>query len=222
MSRRIISLIAAVMLLCCIPMAAQAREVPQLKDGTITFTVRSGNENINGGTLRLYRVGNIVEKDNNYSFELITELADTNVDVSNTSSPSVAKTLAAKVKALKLSYLSADIKDGKAYFASVSHGLYVVVQVSAAKGYERMDPFLISMPQFQDGSYTNHVSVYPKVPIETQPPETTTTTTPTTLPSSAPQTGQLKWPVPILAVMGLALLGFGFVLRGRKKDSYEG
>ncbi len=52
------------------------------------------------------------------------------------------------------------------------------------------------------------------------PPETTTTTTTVTVTYILPQTGQLFWPVPVLAVCGLLLFALGWVLQrpGRKEE----
>lgn len=36
-----------------------------------------------------------------------------------------------------------------------------------------------------------------------------------------PQTGQLNWPVPVLAMLGLCLFSAGWALRRREKDGYE-
>ena len=62
----------------------------------------------------------------------------------------------------------------------------------------------------------------PETPPETpEGPETPTTEIPETPPPldpTLPQTGQLNWPVPALAVLGMALLAIGFLV---KRNSYE-
>jgi len=45
---------------------------------------------------------------------------------------------------------------------------------------------------------------------------TTIITTTTTTPEKLPQTGQLWWPVPVLALAGLVLMGIGFKLRTKE------
>ncbi len=54
-------------------------------------------------------------------------------------------------------------------------------------------------------------------PATTAPPTTTTATTTTTPPEKLPQTGQLWWPVPLLAVAGLVSVGVGLRLRTKEE-----
>ena len=67
------------------------------------------------------------------------------------------------------------------------------------------------------------------MPEETTVPEETTQPTPTEPkptkpkpdPGKLPQTGQLNWPVPVLATLGLLLLVAGIFLRSGKKTVQE-
>lgn len=72
-------------------------------------------------------------------------------------------------------------------------------------------------------------STEPTAPEETTVPEETTQPTPTEPkptkpkpdPGKLPQTGQLNWPVPVLATLGLLLLVAGIFLRSGKKTVQE-
>jgi LPXTG-motif cell wall-anchored protein len=55
--------------------------------------------------------------------------------------------------------------------------------------------------------------VVPSNPTTPQSPSTPSTTTTTKL----PQTGQLNWPVPLMAMSGLLLFAFGWWLKQREK-----
>jgi LPXTG-motif cell wall-anchored protein len=46
-----------------------------------------------------------------------------------------------------------------------------------------------------------------------------TTTTSTTTAAKLPQTGQLNWPVPVLAMAGFLLMALGYRLRREDKDA---
>ena len=95
--------------------------------------------------------------------------------------------------------------------------MYLLVQNQAAEGYQAAAPFLVSVPMNEDGTYIYDVDASPKVELTKAPQPT-----PTPKPPTLAQTGQLNWPVPVLAIIGLCLFSLGWLLRfGRKKDGYE-
>ena len=57
----------------------------------------------------------------------------------------------------------------------------------------------------------------PTPPDPVEPPDTPTT--PPVGPEKLPQTGQLKWPVPVLAALGMLLLLAGSILMRRERDA---
>ena len=111
------------------------------------------------------------------------------------------------------------VKDGKATFAGLPTGLYLIIQEKAAKGFSKLSPFLVSVPYMEDGQYLYDVTAAIKTELEREPESTPP---PSTKPDGPklPQTGQLNWPVPVLAVSGLAMFTIGFLLR-KKEDPYE-
>lgn len=221
MKKHLCLILCAAMMLCCLGMQVFAHEVPDLtQNGTITFTIHYDGKPLSGGTMTLYRVGDITENNGNYSFALIEKLQQNELSLEDVSDPKLAQTLAALAKEETLSGMTAPIADGKAVFSDVIPGLYVAVQEKAVPGYEAMAPFLISMPQMRDGEYHTDVEAFPKVPIETAPPETTVPDTPEE--PKLPQTGQLNWPIPVLAVSGLVLFIVGWLLCfGKRKENHE-
>lgn len=114
--------------------------------------------------------------------------------------------------------------------------------------YGQIMPFLISLPSVSDSNTLEYsVNAAPKVPLRSIDDITTTTTssnqsgtttkpsdinntvnsnitsgsynsTSPTKPSQLPNTGMLKWPVPVMAVAGPLLFAFGYLdVIGRKK-----
>ena len=124
-------------------------------------------------------------------------------------------------KSVLTDYLRAPIADGKVSFSDLKAGLYLVWQddADASDGYDAIHPFLISVPRWQNGAYAMHVEADPKVPLETEP--TTPPPPPPPPPPELPQTGQLNWPVPVMAVTGMALFVVGWILcwRGKRMEN---
>ncbi len=227
-SKRIswIALMMAMVFIFGISVSAYAHDVPDMnKRGSITFTMRHDDTLVGGGTLTIYRVGEIAEDDGNYSFiptgsfvdcgksfedlSAVYELAEDLVEYAQTNS----------IPALSTENIGAD---GKVSFTDLELGLYLIVQEEAADGYMEIAPFLMSIPTMEDGTYKYDLSAEPKTELkEEEPtPTPTPTSTPTpTPPPDLPQTGMLWWPVPLFVFGGLCMLAIGvFLIRGREKN----
>ena len=166
----------ALLLLACLPLSAAAHPVPdEQKDGhcSITVTMTYQGKALPGGTLALYKVGDVAEE------------------------------------------------DGKVTFSSLPFGLYLAVQKTAPAGYGKTEPFLVSLPYLYEGEYQYDVASQPKTDLEREVP--TKPTSPATNPTfpggkKLPQTGQLWWPVPVLACGGLGCIVVGLFRRRRAGD----
>ena len=215
MKTRGFALILALLLMLSLRVSAVS--VPDLtKNGSITFEIRFQGEPVEGGAMALYRVGDIVEEDGNYGFALIPALRDSGLSLDDLDDPNLAKELARVAADAGLPPLTAPVEEGTAAFRDVPTGLYVATQPEAAPGFSALEPFLISMPRYEDGEYVTDVKARPKTSLEpepTAPTEPTEPTEPEPTEPELPQTGQLQWPVPMLAVAGLALIAFGWTLR---------
>ena len=72
--RKHIALLLAAIMLCCV--SAFAHNVPDLnREGSIRVTMRCEGKSVPGGTLTLYRVGDVQEEDGNFSFRLSEDFA---------------------------------------------------------------------------------------------------------------------------------------------------
>lgn len=271
MRRGIVWLLIAVLLLGT-PMgiyAAGSEELDLTQTGSIEVTMKQEEMVVPGGTLTLYRVGEIQQQNGQYGFGLVGDFADSGVSLDDITAPELAEGLAAFAQADKGETLQID-ENGNVMFDDLELGLYLVVQYDAAEGYENVSPFLVTVPVHINGSYIYQVDATPKVgvingepptptptptpsptptptptpsptpgpgetptptpvvtptPAPTSPPTPIPTPTPTPTPTpepTLPQTGQLNWPIPLLAVSGLTVFVIGWILRfGKKKEKDE-
>lgn len=220
--RRFLALVISVVAVFAMCTAASAHDVPREDTlGSIEMTVRYDGAPVPGGKITCIRVGDVFEEDGNYSFRCVLDGSA----LEDIQSPELAQALSefAKDKGLSgttLSIGSRGENTGKVIFENLEIGLYLLVQDTAAPGYSALKPFLVSVPYLLDGKYAYQVNAQIKAELErtpeTVPPASTTPGGP-----KLPQTGQLSWPVPVLAVLGMGLFSAGWMLRYGKKNDYE-
>lgn len=225
--KRIPALFLSVCLVLAANVTAYAHEVPDMeKDGSVSVTMKYDGNAVPGGTLTLYRVGDIYEDDGDYSFVLSSTFAGSGASLEHLEASGLAESMAEYASRNHLPGQTVAIgKDGKATATGLELGLYLVVQSEAADGYESISPFLVSIPMNEDGTYVYEVDATPKLSTLT-PTKPDTPTNPGTPAAptqpTLPQTGQLNWPVPVLAALGLCLFLIGWALRyGKRERPYE-
>lgn len=212
------SLLTAVALLWCLPMSVSAHDAVDVdRDCVVSITMHCGGKPVGGGTLSLYRVGQVHQENGNYSFLPAGSFADCGFDFTEIASASLAADLYQYAKDRNIATTAYPVGDDGYLAFRVEPGLYLMAQETAAPGYEKMKPFLVSVPVMRDGVYVYTVDASPKMELVTATPTPTPSVSP---PPKLPQTGQLNWPVPILALGGLALLACGWALRyaGKRED----
>lgn len=220
--KKAVSLLLALMLLCGLPLTVYAHDVPQERnDCSIEVIVRYNGENISGGTLTAVHVGYVDEKDGNYFFSRVLD----HVRLDDVQTAGAASDLLEFYNHNKTNYdfyqQTVNVIEGKGTFHGLSTGLYLIIQETAADGYSKLNAFLVSVPYLENGAYQYHVTASMKSELEREPEPTDPAPTEPDDPE-LPQTGQLNWPIPLLAVSGLVLFTAGWVLRfGRKKEHYE-
>ena len=222
MKKHLISALLALLVLLCLPLSVAAHPVPdESQDGhcSITITMTYKGKAVPGGTLALYKVGDVQEDDGNYSFVPVKAIQSDISEFGNIESSDLPGKLAKLEK--KLTPVTAKPvtidKNGTVTFSNLEFGLYLVVQKTAASGYGKTSPFLVSVPYLYKGEYKYNVTSQPKTDLERE-------VKPTTPPSSGggggklPQTGQLWWPVPVLVCMGLGCIAVGLIRRREAGD----
>ena len=204
------------------PAAALAHDVPDMdRQGSVAVTLACDGERVSGGELTLYRIGDVSEDDGDYGFAVSSAFAATGAvfDAETLASASASAELAGELADFAVQQgvsgtVAAVGEGGETLFEGLEPGLYLAVQTEASDGFEPVDPFLVSVPMFEDGSYVYDVDASPKVSTLVPAPEPPASQEPQTpMGDKLPQTGQLNWPIPVLAVAGLALFTFGWVLR---------
>lgn len=103
--------------------------------------------------------------------------------------------------------------DGKGRYENAALGVYLLSQTEPFAGYECILPALISVPVREDGVLNFCVEALPKLrPLHEVPPPSETPP-----PPDLPYTGQVNWPVPILAFGGCLLILLGLLLHREKQ-----
>ena len=222
MRKHVISGLLALLFLLALPVSAAAQTVPdESRNGhcSITVSMTYKEKAVRGGKLALYKVGDVAENDGNYSFVPVKEIQADIPEFGDIESPDLAgKLCKLESKLTPVTDLPKKVgEDGNATFSNLTFGLYLVVQKTAASGYGKTKPFLVSLPYLYEGEYQYDVASQPKTDLERE-------VKPTAPPSSGggggklPQTGQLWWPVPVLACAGLGCIAVGLLRRREAKD----
>lgn len=218
MKRKILLVFIVFIFLCLSPCAAFGLPVTEnYQPGSITLELTYEGVPVTGGILTLYCLGQIVQAEDG---DFVVMPAEDFVMLEGVSvgalDPQYAPELEQYVVENGLAGDRREVDaDGRITFQDLKEGLYFVMQPVAAEGFEKMKPFLITVPLCQDGSLIFDVVAQPKAqptPEETHPQTPTEPSKP-----SLPQTGQLNWPVPLIGSLGICLLAVGGILCFRRK-----
>lgn len=222
MMKKISVTLLAVLLLLGGTIRVHAVEFPdQDRKGSLTLELEWEGEQLDSGSLTICRVGRIVYEGDGWKFAPVSELEESGISLENLNNAQLPKQLEQMSKEKALPVITVPIQEGQAVFTELTVGLYLVTQKEACEGFAVINPFLMSLPQWEVDRYVYDLTALPKVALEPQPPETEPTEPTEPSEPELPQTGQLNWPVPVLAVAGLALFALGWYLYSGKKNGHE-
>lgn len=213
-----------IILLHGLALHVHAVEIPNAnRTGSLTLAMYGEGKPLNSGRLTIYRVGDIVQSNGDFSFALIPELQDSGIVLDDLDDTVLPRILADQAQRRGLRPITVSIQNGLAIFSQLKPGLFVVMQeeADASDGFAPIRPFLVSLPVWNGTTYVYEVTAKPKVSIESIPTEPPETEPPKPTEPNLPQTGQLKWPIPVMAVSGLAFLTAGVYLCFGKKERHE-
>lgn len=228
-------LILLSLLLCGLPVTVTAAAAPDLtQPGALTLEFQYQGQNVTDGALAVYRVGDIVADEGECRFELSAAFADSRQNIADIQSPDTAAALQKYAETNKIAASQTAVNStGIVRFLDLTPGLYLVVQTTASAGFAPISPFLISVPWYDEteDEFLYDVSGTSKLELR---PEGSTKPTPSPKPTprpgtpdggrtpGLPKTGQLNWPIPVLAVLGLVFCVFGVVLcAGKRRNRHE-
>lgn len=215
-------LLAIFFLLSAVPATFAVDNLEPDRDCSLILQMQFGGMPLHTGSLTIYRVGEVYAY-HGWHFRLVPELSDSGIelDENHLDDRKLAADLADLALKNNLTGVTANIRMGRASFEDLTPGLYVVFQSQsqASQGFDAIAPFLISLPQVDGEHYTYDVVSRPKVPVKPEPTKPTDPSKPTE--PRLPQTGQLNWPVPVMASAGMALFALGWYLFFGKREGYE-
>ncbi len=164
------------------------------KTGSITVVMKTESDEaeqvVGGGEMTIYRVAGIYPDENgNYFFHILEDFQGSGVDLDGKTGDdldgkwsSLARTLAEYISGYEeegYGYTKPIGEDGVVYFDGLPVGLYLLTQTTPADGYYPVNPFLVSLPLYDEesGLYEYQVDATPKTEVqkipETKPSETT-------------------------------------------------
>lgn len=152
LQKRCLILFLSILLLFSMSVTARADEaLDTSKRGSVTVIMKYKNNAVPGGTLALHRVGIVCEDGSDYGFELTKDFMDCGESLEELSAE-LAESLAEYAKNNKLQGTTENISnEGKVTFEKLELGLYLIVQNEAASGFERINPFFVSVPLIEEG-----------------------------------------------------------------------
>ena len=145
--------------------AATAASIELTRKGSITVTLRDSESGsaVSGGKLTLYQVASISRQNGNLSYDYTNGFENCGVSLGDLSESDLAWILDDKRPADSKGETLTLGTDGKAVFSRLPLGLYLVVQSTASTGYEKINPFLVSVPLVEEDTYLYDVDALPKV-----------------------------------------------------------
>ena len=213
-----IALAALALMLAC---SALAAGFDMDRAGSISVLIHTAkDQKVKNAKIELYRVGEPKIVDSNLVFELSDAFAGSGVSLSDLNSAGLADKLSLYAESMDVAPVATATtgKDGRVLFGDLPVGLYMVKQNGFAKKeyFTEIAPFLVSMPMTQGNDWVYAIDASPK---DHTRPKPTATPEPTTAPTDEklPQTGMLRWPIPVLGVGGLVLFSLGWALCFMKK-----
>ncbi len=247
-NRKVIALLLTAVLFVVFGASVYAADIDLDKTGSISVKFIDGKtgELVPDGILSMYKVADIVRgSDGSLSYAYTDGFASCGLVLGDLTNDKLPESLSAYAQQNKLSAAAQSVgENGVCQYSDLGLGLYLIVQTKAAEGYCAIDPFLVSVPIADPEGWDYDIDATPKMEALTATSTSSTTTTnsssttsSTTNPSTTtttlnsnvqgdgdgnklPQTGQLNWPIPVLAGVGIILFLFGWatVFSGKKES----
>lgn len=178
------------------------------RPGSLAVTMACNGTPVPGGKLALYHVAEILAVDDYFVLAYTEAFRDCPLSLEDVNSDTAAEDFQEYVNSKGITGQEMTIgEDGVALFEDLPLGVYLVMQPVAAPGYYPIKSFMVQLPDGGENGVRYHVDATPKVSVDQgtiDPPDPDE--------PDIPQTGQLQWPVPVLAICGLVAFSIGWYL----------
>lgn len=209
MRKLAVFLLATVFAACfCMNVSAVDGAIDLNRTGTLSVTMECSHGYRSGGIVALYPVAFTVWENNSYNFEYTEDFRDCGMLLDNISDDMEANRFAAYAEENGITPQRVSLKSGVAVFEDLPVGLYMVVHEETSSDFTMAWPFFVTIPMSSGDVWDYTVDATPKVEVEHSELEH---------PPGIPITGQLKWPVPVMAFSGIVIFTVGWVLFRRNK-----
>ena len=123
--------------------------------GTIRVTLydSANDKALSGGKLTLYRVAEVKRQNGNLSYEYCGDFYGCGIALGDLTDSTLAAQLQEYLPQSAEGTTKTIDADGNVTFCGLELGLYLIVQTEASKGYEPINPFLVSLPMAEDGKW---------------------------------------------------------------------
>ncbi len=204
-------MLVIVLSICIFSITASAEPIDYNKKGSIAVSMKYNGESITSGSFTIFQVASLKWNIDKYDFKYTEQFSECGIGFEKLDSDTTAKNYANFVEQSSIEGTKLNLNEyGIAVFTDLPVGLYLVIQEDSADGYEKADPFLITLPIGGEDGWVYELDASPKLEIEGKPKKP---------PSDITQTGQLKWPIPVLAISGIAVFTLGWALWFSKRKS---
>lgn len=186
--------------------AASFSEIDFNRRGSVSITLqdKKSNKAISGVSFKLYSVGDIECTSDNPEYSYNKDFSASEMVLQDIQKEELAEYLAKYASEKKISGITKETDNqGKVEWTQLDLGLYLVVQTERVQGEFETKPFLVSVPfcEGDDADWTYDIDASPKMEIvvkDTPKPDKPKN-------PSLIQTGQLNWPIPVLAGVGVVV-----------------
>ena len=210
----VITMLIVVLLGMSVPVFA-AGNIDLTQPGSVTITMRYNGDPVPGGELTLHHIADLIWDVDAHALEFTETFENCGISLGDISSDTAADNFAKYIESRDIPGMVKEVdSNGSVVYDQLPLGLFLVVQNKAARGYSEIKPFLIKIPENGQNGVSYDVDATPKVSVEYEPEKPTDPDDP-----DIPQTGQLQWPVPVLAVSGLLIFSLGWFLCFVKRKS---
>lgn len=220
--KQISLILASILCILCVNETVFAENFSKIdlgKKGSVSVTLlqRNTNKAISKVPFALYNVGNIEYSGNSLGFVYNEKFENAGMTLNDLQAEGLADYLADYAAENNISGETKKTDEqGKIVWDNLELGLYLVVQTENIQGKYTTEPFLVSVPirESNGEGWIYNVDASPKIGAlpDEKPEKPTTPETPSLI-----QTGQLNWPIPLLAGSGVVIFAIGWMLTFMKR-----